>query len=107
MTITLQSLMSWRIILATDGLTDDEIAEANDEIDALTAKRGLLDAEIDDLDRTKRTTQPLMPRPRAELETLEAILGAQSTYQRSLLEAAANKPVDDRIEAAVRSLLGF
>ncbi|QHQ36226.1 hypothetical protein [Algicella marina] len=62
-----------------------EIRDLRDELDTASTYEGLVD----------------------EVDELEDIAGDQRELERSLLEAASNKPVTDSVEVAVRELLGL
>lgn len=71
--------------LEQPGLTEQQISDLNDELTAALEYEALS----------------------AEVADLEEQIEDQPMLERDLLEAAANKPVDDDIEAAVKALLGL
>jgi hypothetical protein len=81
-----------------DGLESDIAAKAEE--------KAMLGGELDALGLEKDYAVSYSD-AQTDLLATEMTLGSQKTTQRELLQAAANKPVDDRIEAAVRSMLGL
>lgn len=82
-----------------DPVIEAELALARDEATLAAEAVDLLVSELDDPEGYLALTD--------EVATLEQQLEDQPELERSLLEAAANKPVTDEVEAAVKELLGL
>lgn len=85
------------------GGTDADIEAA---IEAANSDIAGLDEEIAGLEQ-ERSDGEAYDAAADDVAALEEDLAAQEDAQRAALEAAANKPVTDAIEAAVQSLLGI
>jgi hypothetical protein len=82
-----------------DPVIEAELALARDEATLAAEAVDLLVSELDDPEGYLALTD--------EVAALEQQLEDQPELERSLLEAAANKPVTDEVEAAVKELLGL
>ena len=76
-----------------------ELAEARAAAAEAEAAKAELDAELAAAEAYEALTE--------EVAALEEQVANQPEVERSLLEAAANKPVTDEVEAAVKQLLGL
>ena len=82
-----------------DAGIEAELATARDELVTAQADEAALQTEHDDA-LAYETLE-------AEVDGLTLQVADQPALERSLLEAAANKPVTDAVEAAVKQLLGL
>jgi hypothetical protein len=82
-----------------DPVIEAELAIARDEATQAAEDVALLVGELDNPEEYLALTE--------EVDALEQQIGDQPEFERSLLEAAANKPVTDEVEAAVKKLLGL
>lgn len=83
----------------SDPAIEADLAAARDALAEAEATEGDLAAELADAEAYADLE--------AEIADLEGQLEDQPELERSLLEAAANKPVTDAVEAAVKKLLGL
>jgi hypothetical protein len=82
-----------------DPVIEAELAIARDDAIKAAEDVALLVGELDNPEEYLALTE--------EVDALEQQLEDQPELERSLLEAAANKPVTDEVEAAVKKLLGL
>lgn len=83
----------------TDAGIEADLATARDDLAAAEATEADLQAEYDDAAAYETLD--------AEVDALAQQVEEQPAVERGLLEAAANKPVTDAVEAAVKQLLGL
>jgi hypothetical protein len=90
-----------------------ELAGAGGTDPALEAELAAARAELSDAEAAAQALQDELAEAEAyaaleaEVADLEARVAAQPDLERALLENAANKPVTDAVEAAVKNLLGL
>ena len=85
---------------------DDELADLLEQIADLEAERDALIAAEEAL-LAEAEAAAVRAEAEAMIAELEEALAGQPATERDLLEAAANKPVTDAVEAEVRRLLGL
>ncbi|MGB3250620.1 MAG: hypothetical protein WBB13_15795, partial [Tabrizicola sp.] len=83
----------------TDAGIEADLATARDDLAAAEAAEADLQAEYDDAAAYETLA--------GEVDDLSQQVEDQPELERGLLEAAANKPVTDAVEAAVKHLLGL
>lgn len=82
-----------------DAALQDQLDAAREALTAAQAAEDGLEAELAEAQAYAQLE--------SEIAELESRVEAQPEVERSLLEAAANKPVTDAVEAAVKKLLGL
>ncbi|WP_299602636.1 hypothetical protein [uncultured Tateyamaria sp.] len=83
----------------TDPQIESELASARADLDAAQATADSLAEEQQTAEQYQQAV--------SEVEALTGQVDEQDTVARAALEDAANKPVTDQVEAAVRSILGL